>query len=411
MLEQSALHGRIYLSEQAGKSYVSKPVLLPEIRFGPMRAAFFYPISDQELLVEDPNRGVWYQYCQKGETEGELTLQWTGTKEDCQVSEPGQKFFYYYGLALYQDPRTGESRSHLYFVQNEPPVTYEGIPDTKTIRIPPTLQKLDYIQVFTYPEPVAALLSDVPSAYVDRFKRPVIRRNGRTYPVSMEKVETKWKDLPETTYPKVVDFSRTPYAVADLEPEHTEEDLREFASLPGYYEEETPRGGKHKLLRVDTDQFKVRYSKGLEIINQSQVTLYGIHGTWLCDDPPLADLSPYREIGHGTHAVRAALTRPDVSEEVRLLQRKAEENVSTARVVAERQCRMDPDDSHGEYVALRTLYRCDIHPYAKQFDPERLPWITEAYSRESIPHRDKHETLRNGLPYLVYLAAIIIERE
>ena len=361
--------------------------------------------------MEDPNRNIWYQYCQKGGTEGELTLQWTGAKEDCPVSEPGQKFFYYYGLALYQDPRTGESRSHLYFVQNEPPVTYEGIPDTKTIRIPPTLQKLDYIQVFTYPEPVAALLSDVPSAYVDRFKRPVIRRNGRTYPVSMEKVETKWKDLPETTYPKVVDFSRTPYAVADLEPEHTEEDLREFESLPGYYEEETPRGGKHKLLRVDTDQFKVRYSKGLEIINQSQVTLYGIHGTWLCDDPPLADLSPYREIGHGTHAVRAALTRPDVSEEVRLLQRKAEENVSTARVVAERQCRMDPDDSHGEYVALRTLYRCDIHPYAKQFDPERLPWITEAYSRESIPHRDKHETLRNGLPYLVYLAAIIIERE
>lgn len=411
MLEQSALHGRIYLSEQAGKSYVSKPVLLPEIRFGPMRAAFFYPISDQELLVEDPNRGVWYRYCQTGETDGELTLQWAGLKEDCPVAEPGQKFFYYYGLALYQDPRTGERRSHLYFVQNEPPVTYEGIPDTKTIRIPPTLQKLDYIQVFTYPEPVAALLSDVPSAYVDRFKRPVIRRNGRTYPVSMEKVETKWKDLPETTYPKVVDFSRTPYAVADLEPEHTEDDLREFASLPGYYEEETPRGGKHKLLRVDTDKFKVRYSKGLEIINQSQVTLYGIHGTWLCDDPPLADLSPYREIGHGTHAVRAALTRPDVSEEVRLLQKKAEENVSTARVVAERQCRMDPDDSHGEYVALRTLYRCDIHPYAKQFDPERLPWITEAYSRESIPHRDKHETLRNGLPYLVYLAAIIIERE
>lgn len=182
------------------------------------------------------------------------------------------QFFYYYGQAQWKDARTGDCISDAYYVQNIPTVTCDNIPDIQTMEVPLTLQKLDYGQTFTYPEELNQLLGNLSASYTDRYKRPIQRKFGRTYPIAMEKVTTTWKDLPVSTYPKVVNLSNTFFAVLDLEPDHTQEDLEEFQKMPGFYEEETPKGGKHKLIAINSKVFKFRFSKGLELINESMVT-------------------------------------------------------------------------------------------------------------------------------------------
>lgn len=371
-----------------------------------MRPIQVYRISDREMWVQEKTKENWYHYLgEYGDIELTLQNQYTQKEIPISIEQLGEGFFYYYGKAWHKE------EEHVYFVQNTPSVTYNKIPDIKRMQMPFTLQALDYDQTFHYPNDIKQFLSALPACYVDRYKRPIKKAYGRTYPIAMEQVKTTWKDLPETTYPIVVDFRKTPFGVADLEPEHTTEDLEHFHSLPGYYEEETPRGGKHKLVRIEDGTFKFRYSPGLEFIHESQVTLYGIHGKWLCDNPPALDISNYQKIGHTEHTITARLERPDVSKEVRLLKEKAIQNVSSGISIAETLYQRDTDISHGEYVALRTLYEQDIAPYANQFDSGLLPWILESYATDVIPHREKHETMRNELPYLVYLAGIIIEKK
>lgn len=410
MLEQSALHGRIFYSMQTEKLLASKPAAITEIQFGPMRPVQIYRVSDMEMWVQDKNTGIWYHY--KG-TGGIGMLNLEGCCNSIKIEEyvPGGGFFYYYGKALYKKKNQEESEQ-FYFVQNESNVSYSGTPDISSMPMPLTIQALDYVQAFSYPDEIKQLLKGIPACYVDRYKRPITRMHGRTYPVPMEQVKTTWADLPETTYPVVVDFAKTTLAVADLEPSHTEEDLAYFNSMPGYYEEDTPRGGKHKVVRMENKNFKFRYSKGLEIINQSQVTLYGINAKWLMDSPEPLDMSGCQAVGHTAHTAAAAvLERPNVEKEVALLKKKAEENLSAASMVAAKLYHADTDNSHGEFIVLHTLYKQDIEPYANQFREGLLPWILEQYAKDIIQHRDKHETLRCGLPYLVYLAAIIIGKK
>lgn len=413
MLEQSALHGRIFRSKIEGKTLASKPVAVEDIAFGPKRPVQVYRISDEEMWMQDKLRKNWYHY--QGERGKDLLL--TGTYSETEITitdyTAGNGSFYYCGEALY-DAGKGveeEKETHIYFVQNEPEVTYKGVPDINKMPIPLTLQALDYKRVFRYPEKLKDFCKELPACYVDRYKRPIQVRHGHVYPISMEKVTTRWENLPECTYPVVISFIGTRYSVADLEPDHTENDLKHFNQLSGFYEEETPRGGKHKLIWIEDKAFKFQYSKGLEIINESQVTFYGINAKWLSDNPDQTDVSAYQVVGHEGHQITAHLTRPDVSKEVALLRKKAEENFSFAVEAATKLYRADKDDSHGEFIALRTLYVQDIEPYAKQFEKGLLPWILESYASVVIEHRDKHETLRYDLPYLVYLAAIIIGKK
>lgn len=409
MLEQSTLHGRIFHSEFSSKTLASKPASIGDISFGPMRLIDIYRISDWEFWVQHKKTGEWYYYHGTPETQIH-PLAGIFSKNDPKIGiKAGEEHFsYYYGKALHKKSNMEDPLETSYFVQNEPSVNFEGIPDINFMELPLTLQALDYNRIFRYPKEIKQLLAAVPACYVDRYKRPIKRIYGRTYPISMEKVTTTWKDLPETTYPVVIDFSKTNFAVADLEPEHTAEDLKHFDSLSGYYEEETPRGGRHKVIRVEDGRFKFRYSTGLEIINQSQVTLYGINGIWLSDEPEITGVSSYQKVGHVERECTARLERPDVSEEIALLKAKAEENISMAKMTAAKLYAADPDDSHGEFNVLNLLFHQDIKPYARHFSPDLLPWILEGYASDIISHREKHETLRNGVPYLVYLSDIII---
>ena len=399
MLEQSVLHGKVFCIRQTEKTLTSKAVSINEISFGPMRPIHLYVISDKEIFICDINKDDWYHY--KGESGGFhlVLMEKTRPATIPNVTE----HFYYYGKAKYKD------EEHIYFIKNMPPVTMSDIPDVNMIQIPITLQALDYDMTFSYPDKLKEQLGDVLACYTDRYKRPIKHVKDATYPVPIENVTTKFRELTECNYPVVFNFRNTFYGIADLEPHHTEQDMEHFNSLDGYYIEDTPRGGKHKLVLIESSDFKFRYSDGLEIINQSQATLYGINGTWLEDDPKPIDVSVYNAVGHADHKVIAKLDRPDVTQEVMLLKEKAEENLSTGRQAANNFYRTDPDTSHGEFMVLWTLYQEDMLPYAKQFDRELLPWILEQYAMDIIEHREKHETMRMGLPYLVYLSAIIIE--
>lgn len=403
MLEQSARYGRVFLSEQKGKYLVSRPADITEIQFGPMRPLCFYPVSDSRMAVEDREQGMWYLY---DGADGLLSL--TETRKD---PPEGLSFFqfYYYGLARKQEGE--EWVHHRYFVKAQPSVTWEGIPGMETIEIPLTLQRLDYDRTFAYPDRLNEALATIPACYVDRYKRPIRRISGQTFPVSMDEVPTIWRDLPPASYPKAVRFTGTPFGVLDLEPEHTKEDEQVFDNTPAFYTEQTPRGGSHKLVWMKDPGYKFRYSPGLELLGQTQATFYGINGQWIDDRPEPIDLTGWTCVGHTKREVKTSVTRPDVSTAVDRLKQKAAEKFSLTRELTAKTYYRDPDVSHADYVALYKLYHGDIKPYASQFPAEDLPWILEAYSEGVIPHREKHETLRNGLPYLVYLASIIIEKE
>ena len=405
MFEQSALHGILYRSEKQERSIASQTISLSDVSFGPVRSIHIYPHSDQEFLVYHLQGQTWYHYqsSQIGQTP-QLQQTYTQLPNDFQAwIYSDNQFFYYYGQAQWKNTRTGECISDIYYTQNLPTVTIESIPDIQTMELPLTLQKLDYEQTFTYPEELNQLLGNVSAAYTDRYKRPIQRKRGRTYPIAMEKVTTKWIDLPASTYPKVVNLSNT------LEPEHTQEDLEEFQKMPGFYEEETPKGGKHKLIAINSPIFKFRFSKGLELINESMVTFYGIRGHWITGNPLVASIQAYQPVGHKTHSITTMLERPDVTDIVQALQKKASENLSMLDIKLSELYRTDNDASHADFVALVTIYHSDIKPYELNFERKQLPWIVEAYAKPLIPHRDKHETMRNGLPYLVYLASIIIQ--
>lgn len=406
MWEQSFLHGRLFHGQLGEKSVKTEPVSWDSLSFGPMRLIRIGYISDREVWVSGRTDNHWYHYT--GDS-GHLPL----VGEQDKDPDLPACFTYYYGRA-----KDGSGAWGDYFVQNVPPVTETEIPDIHSFEIPLTLQAMDYDRTFSYPPEIKDLLSAFPACYVDRYKRPVQRARGRTYPVAMEKVSTYWRDLPETSYPVVVSLKDSPFAVADLEPEHTPNEKAYFDSLPGWYVERTIRGGYHKLVGCDTKQYKYRRSKNLELLNETQSTFYGIDAEWLSDKPEPLDLTGWEPVGNsGTNAVRpdipvtARKERPDVERLVWQLRKKADERVSTARARAEALYRADEDLSHGEYAALRALYEQDVAPYRKQIAPDLLPWVLEAYAEGIIPYREKHGTMRQGLPYLVYLGAVIIERK
>lgn len=402
MFEQSVRFGQLFHSKELGKYLSVKATDWSSLAFGPMRKIGLQYCSDKEIWIH--GGGCWYHYL--AEKPGTLSL--TETRQ--MAWDKPFADWYYYGVA-----KGPEGELEPYFTKNPPAVTLSDIPDTTSFQIPLTMQKLDYGRVFSYLEPLKALLAPFPACYADRYKRPIKRVRGRTYPVAMEKVQTTWKDLSDDFYPVVVNLSDTPFAVLDLEPEHGQAEEAVFASCPAYYEERTIRGGGHKLIKSPDKQFKYQFSKGLELINESQVTFYGIDGIWLSDKPDSPNLSGFQPVG-GSRVItenrlgRVSINRPNVSQTVATLTHKAKERCSTAKSVAKMMFDADTNTSHGEWMALQTLYMQDVAPYKRQLPTDTLPWILEAYAEDVIPWREKHETLRSGLPYLVYLSALISGR-
>lgn len=397
MIEQSFKHGSIYLSYIRKSMLVSKSVKVSDIAFGYWRPIEVYNQGEFVYVKDLINQDI-YLY-----SNGTLQIK---TKT---IQPKGEGFFYYYGVAHIKDERTGTNMTYPYYIQNKPRVTLEVSPQFDTFEVPRTIQDLGYDQEFDYDIQLRSLIGDLQASYVDRFKRPVQISDGRVFPIHIDNATTTFKDLKPSNYPIVINLANTAFAMLDLEPGYTDEDLRHFHQTPGYYIEDTPRGGKHKLVKLDTNIFKYRYSDHLEIINEGMVTIYGIAGRMHHRNPQPLDLKEYTST---VRTISAPVTQDVVSEDiaqyVSLLNEQNLATMSQGKDYARNTLNSDPDRSHGEYVALYTLYMQDIKPYASQIPHEALPWILEAYSRDVIPFRDKHETQRNDVPYLVYLSNEVI---
>lgn len=395
MIEQSFQHGAVYLSQVRGNMLTSKAVKITDLSFGPWRHT---RIAKKEpfVYVQDVNTEIIYLYESNNLQVESTTLDFPSNVD---------QFYYYYGMAYHK--RDGEFP---YFIQNRPQVSYDGIPSIETFDLPRTLQDLGYDRKFTYPKEIKKLLGNLPATYVDRFKRPINHTNGRTFPVNIEKVKTTLSDLKESNYPFVINIANTDFAMVDLEPNYTKDDLEHFNSLEGYYIESTPRGGKHLLVKAKSDLFKFRYSDELEIINEGMISIYGIDGEYLSNNPKEIDLSAYRSTKRTvSQPIKAKESDKEIQKYVDLLEEKNKKLNSTGRDIAERKYEQNDDLSYAEYLVIYILYSEDIEPYKNSLPKENLPWIVEAYARKTIPWRDKHESQRNKVPYLVHLANEVIQ--
>lgn len=205
----------------------------------------------------------------------------------------------------------------------------------------------------------------------------------------------------------VVDMSKTNYAVIDLEPHYTDEDLKEAESFDYLYKEYTPRGGIHYLIKYSGDNFKFRITPNLEIIVDSMITFYGINyelGNLQAKETVLKDT--YQEIGNKKSTV--SYEDVDVSNIVDRLEAKNVDSIG--KDIALHQYQIDDDLSHADFVAMLRLYTYDVRPYQdaieKEVGYERVPNVLAAYAARILPYRLKHD--RPGTPYLFTIASKIV---
>lgn len=401
MLEQTMKNGRVYNVQPGLKSVLSKPAKVKDFIFGPYRPITVYRITDQEMWVKDEAHGDWYHY--KGK-ENALDL----VSKESDHEELASGCFYLYGIA--EQMVEGKSVSIPYFVQDMPYVQKHIIPDIQTMEMPFSMRSLDYGRLFTYPKALKELLGSCPVAYADKFKRPVIRSQGHTYPISLHKGSSIWGDLPDGCYPVVADLSGTHFAVLDLEPTRTKDEDITYESIMGYYEEETIRGGRHKLVKLDDPTFKFRYGNGLELIANGMITFYGINGVMLSSDPPPMETTGFAPVGH----VERSIGPMDMPEEIKELVGKLETytgDLKLAKMQIQNRHRLNTDNSDREFHILLDIYKLAIASNRHHFSDDALPWILAAYASDVIEPREKHATQRNGMPYLVYLSAIICKNK
>lgn len=418
MLEQSSLNGAVYLSLEANENgktkLTSKSAILSNIEFGPFNNIILHqnPRTDM-ILIEYPdenNKGYLYN---KVDNEWVLIQELTAsTKEDDILSD------YLYGMAKYND--NGEIYTVPYMIKNEPPnITLEIIPDRHKCTMPPTLTGYPYDQVFTYPEPLINLIGDLTATYTDKYKRPLhpsFIQSNKYFPTSVDNLTTTFKDISNVPrkYPIVVMLNNhggiTKYACIDLEPGYTDEDLKLAESFDAYYVEDTPRGGKHYLVKPnpDNNEFKYRITEHLEVQVHCLITFYGINGQYRTDNPTESTFDEYTIVGHNTMDMISSDAPDGIDDLLSEIIKAIDLLGTTGKIRALRAYKTISDDSLADFTALARLYHTDIEPFKSEIPTESLPWVLAEYASAIIPARLKHSTSRNGVPYLVYLANKII---
>ena len=208
----------------------------------------------------------------------------------------------------------------------------------------------------------------------------------------------------------MADLSGTHFAVLDLEPNRTTEEDMVYESIMGFYEEDTIRGGRHKLVKLDDPTFKFRYGSGLELIANGMITFYGINGTMLSMNPEPMKTTGFAPVGHTARTIQQTEMPGEVKEMLTKLETYVGDTSLTKLKIREKH-RLNTDNSNREFNMLQDFYRAILLPYRHDFPENALPWLLVACAGDMIEPREKHGTQRNGMPYLVYLSAIICEEE
>lgn len=394
MIEQSKRNGPVYYSE-AGEKLISKKIPIPDIKFGkPIEVLF----RQKDNIIEVEPIGAGYSL-----------IYLNGQYIDKGPSSP-RGFRYLAGIAEYEEKKTP------YFIQNTPPVTLEDTLDIYNMMLPVSLTGYSYQQTFVFPEELLPISGDLPATYVDYYKRPMnpeLLTSGVYIPIGIDMVKTTVSEIARIprNFPIVVNLVGTDYAVIDLEPGYTEDDLQEAESYSYIYKEDTVRGGKHYLIRTTEKGFKYRASKHLEIINRTMCTFYGINGTVVDLNAPAVSFEDrnYEEVGRQSVTLKEA---PEGVREVVVSLKDINLNRPTLGKVRTAY-ELDSDKSHADYMALRTIFYDDIYTHVPEIiaygmTKEDLPWVLAEYGGGMIPYREKHDTERRGCPYLVYVAAAVL---
>lgn len=410
MIEQSTLNGPIYLSESSGKILKSQQLSPNEISFGPYKSIYIKGCDDHSFK---------YKYTDGNDAYHVINQE----QHTCEDFSDG--FFYNVGLCLY------ENKQHIYFIQNDPSISEPNLVMENGISIAPSsLIGYPYNQKFHIPKELVNYIGkDLPATYVDKFKRPLnptFLKNKIYLPINIDHVNTTLDEITsvEKYFPVVVNFKNTDYAVVDLEPNHTSEELEKAESLNYFYKEDTPRGGKHYIIKTHSSGFKYRISENLEIINQSMCTLYGINPVLNLTNTDYEDLDSkkYTVIGNkSTTIIKSDKDYSNVIESLFISNKKSDSD----RYI-KNNYDIDNDASHADFIALYILYLKDIQPWLLNipivngslfnendtYTYDDLPWILYEYAMKLniIPYRDKHSTLRKGVPYLAYIASAVIDR-
>lgn len=423
MLEQTTRNGQLYLSQIVNGKLKSRRVELSQVVFGPSQPLrLFFKTQDHYCVV-------------KGRT-GYVFVDGNFVKTVDNPMVLGEVYEYYYGRCRIENVECN------YLTVNRPTTTCDLVADVVDFKLPTSFTGYPYDQTFSYPQELVDLLGHLPATYVDAHKRPLnyeSMQQGRYFPISIDKINTRLPQLSGyDNFPVVVNLKNSRFAVIDMEPGYTPEDSALIDMSRVIYEEETPRGGKHFLVYSDDGAFKRRVTPRLEIITQTMMTFYGINAVWHGSDKEVYDTEVYSEVG-GPTETKVSKTAPQHVQEMaeRLLENikvidagvpgigKGDTFGHQMATTGYREHSHDP--STADFAALAALYRYDLQPLFKprklstrqraikeacaelKVTVEELPWLLAEYSTNVIPHRDKHDTDRLGIPYLVYVAAKVIE--
>lgn len=412
-LEQSKLNNPVYFTketkdERGRDKLINKTVNIGSIKFGmPMHIAIHRNPATTDIMVVYDNlpQPNGYIYDKDGNPVRRVVSK--NNKDD-------KIFKYWYGTAEVDGYKTP------YLIQNKPPHTADLSTDLSHFELPPVLKGFGYDRIFSYDDKLIALIGDRPATFTDKYKRPLnfisLLNKQLYFPVALDKIATKFSQVAKqkVPFPAVVIINPEgrpiKYATIDLEPGYSDEDKQLADSFDAYYREDTPRGGKHYLVRTsdDSDAFKYRLTPKIEAQTRAQITFYGINGEFLNDDPEISDFSEYEAVGTNDSVVIDPHAPEGVDETIDQCRDLIAKMGTTGARQAKRVYLTDTDLSHADFMALLCLYRTDIKPLEEYIPKDMLPWVLAGYASTIIPGRVKHNTMRNGVPYLVYLATKII---
>lgn len=287
--------------------------------------------------------------------------------------------------------------------------------DFTKIMLPPMFTGFKYDMEFDYDAHLIDILSDYQASLVDEFKRP-LDMNGvkkhQYYPGKLTDSTSTVKDITTTTLPIVVNLESQDDGLAclDLEPHFTKDELNKAESFDYYYVEETPRGGRHYLIKAkQKDAYKFRISKHLEAQVNAPITWYGINGIWKKDKVEPSDLSEYKEVGHDSRT----FDETENPEKAQIIAKAYFEffKYTGSRIYALSIYHKTDDLSYADFTAMARLYHRDIQFNVLQYPRDLQVWILADYATLILPHRAKHDELRLGVPYLTYLANKIVTKD
>lgn len=395
-IEQSRTGGEFYLTTIVDDSKSSKHTVKTEA-IPPGRVLWGQPYQGSFSVVNDRlyfTSGYTYEY---------VNSQWQYVPMNLN-GEP-----YYFGLALV------DGVTYPYYVKDIPTPTVNLPVQLELMEPPHTWTGFPYEQTFSLLPELVEILKDIPATYVDRYKRPLnaaLVDRHRYYPKTVKESGYTLGQLRQGThFPCVIDLNQfsvdgVKFGILDLEPGYTDTDLEWLQSFDIIYEEETPRGGKHFLFKHTSDRYKYRLTPNLEILTNALVTLYGINGRIInlnaqpskLDDSLAVDYNP----------IEVVTAESDVNQIVEWLLARNKGGLGRSNMQRRYERESQVDMSSAEFNAMRHLYVREIKMFESMMTESDVPWVLGEYARHVLPYREKHDSLRKGIPYIVYTAQKVI---